>query len=409
MRFIADFHIHSKYSRATSKDMDLDNLSKFAKFKGIDLLGTGDFTHHLWVEELKSKLTPFSNGIYQYKDIKYILTTEVSNIYSKGGKVRKIHNMIFAPSFEVVDKLISKLEDYGNLIVDGRPILKLDSEKFFSLVKEVDENCEIVPCHIWTPWFSLFGSNSGFDLIEECFGKFADEILALETGLSSDPAMNFRWSRLDKYSLISNSDARSPSKIAREANVFQGEIDYFWIRDALKNKDKKKFLFTIEFFPQEGKYHFDGHRNCNLRLSPQETRKLKGKCPKCGRAITVGVMHRVEELSDRPEGVIPQDAISFKHLIPLGEIIAQAKNVGVKTVSVQNEYNKMLQRADSELDILMELNFEDLKKITGDKIASSIVKIREEDVEILPGYDGEYGEVKFISIPDQEDKQITLF
>jgi len=409
MRFIADFHIHSKYSRATSKEMNLDALSKFAKFKGIDLLGAGDFTHHLWLEELKEKLSPGGNGVYQYKDTKYILTAEVSNIYSKYGKLRKIHNMIFAPDFTAVDKLNRKLEDYGSLSADGRPTLSLDSEKLFHLVKEVDEHCNIVPCHIWTPWFSLFGANSGFDLIQECFGDFSSEILALETGLSSDPAMNWRLSSLDKYSLISNSDAHSPPKIGREANVFEGEIDYFWIEETLKNKQKDRFLYTIEFFPQEGKYHFDGHRNCKVRLSPKETRELKGKCPKCGRPLTIGVMHRVEELCDRPDNIVPQDFIPFKHLIPLDEIIAEVKHVGVQTLTVQNEYKKLIQRGNNEFNILINVPVEDLVRMTDEETAKSIIIIRQGDVKILPGYDGEYGEIQFLTKSKRRDKQITLF
>lgn len=772
MKFIADFHIHSKYSRATSKKMDLDHLSKFAKFKGIDLIGTGDLTHHLWLEELKSKLEPAGNGIFSYKDTYYILTAEVNNIYSKHGKVRKIHNLIFFPSFKAVDKIVNKLEDYGNLTADGRPTLSLDSQKLFGLVKGIDENCNIVPCHIWTPWFSLFGANSGFDLIEECYGKFSDEILGLETGLScydektevltesgwkkfaevkyadkictlnietneiefqtptkiytyrykgkmyklktkridilvtpnhkllyshcdfrkspefslkeaqflfnkskrfkkdgiwvgrspehfilpavkmkhgsrhysgfrkkeekrfslkswlkffgfwiaegwttegkngdynvcisndnrtllsemkqilesfgyqvyqtdntirvrdyqlfhylkqfgkcsdkflpleikslskeflkiffeyyikgdghiygrnakglsatttsirlrddlqeialkigmsayykihnkegtplsslcyngkkvykqrhdswviffirrnihtvlpstikkhnyieswvdyegsvfcvnvpnhvvyirrngipvwcgnSDPAMNWKWSKLDNYSLISNSDAHSPSKIGREANVFDGRIDYFWIQEVLKNKEEDKFLYTLEFFPQEGKYHYDGHRNCDIVFSPEETRKSNGSCPKCGRSLTVGVMHRVEELSDRPDEVIPQKSIPFKHLIPLNEVIAEVKNVGVKTKTVQQEYKKMIQLGENEFNILLNLSFKDLKQVGGEKIAKSIMNIRKEDVNISPGFDGEYGKIGFSAGAAKGEKQITLF
>ncbi|MCM8765260.1 MAG: endonuclease Q family protein [Candidatus Omnitrophica bacterium] len=277
MRIIADFHIHSKYSRATSKDMDLDHLVEYAVLKGINLLGTGDFTHFLWLEELREKLKPLSYGLYGYKGINFFLTTEVANIYFQNGRMRRIHNIIFAPDFETIDKINEDLSHYGSLSSDGRPMLGLSAENLVEIVLGINKDCLIVPGHIWTPWFSLFGSESGFDSIEECFGKYTRDIYALETGLSSDPAMNWRISSLDKFTLISNSDSHSPTRIGREANVFEAKLDYLEILDILKKKDKTRFLFTVEFFPQEGKYHYDGHRNCQVRFSPQETLKFKGR------------------------------------------------------------------------------------------------------------------------------------
>ncbi|MDP2831188.1 MAG: endonuclease Q family protein, partial [Candidatus Omnitrophota bacterium] len=279
MEFIADFHIHSKYSRATSRDMDVQHLAQWAKLKGITLMGTGDFTHHLWLEELKHTLEDCGNGLFKHADVYFMLTAEISSIYSKGGKGHRIHNLIFAPSFAVVDKINNALSRRGaNLSSDGRPIIGLPAAELARIVFDIDENCLIVPGHIWTPWFSLFGSMSGFDKIEDCFEEQTSKIFALETGLSSDPAMNWRLSALDRFTLISNSDAHSPQKIGREANVFNCELDYKTIREVLKTKDKKRFLYTIEFFPEEGKYHFDGHRLCGMRMSPQETKEHNGKC-----------------------------------------------------------------------------------------------------------------------------------
>ncbi|MFC1540750.1 endonuclease Q family protein, partial [Candidatus Margulisiibacteriota bacterium] len=299
MKFIADLHIHSKYSRATSKDMELEGLSRWAKLKGIDLLATGDFTHPVWFAELKKKLKPVEGGLFEYNGVRFILNVEISSIYSKNGKTRKIHNLVFAPSFEVVEKLNRELAKVGNLSADGRPILGLDAEKLAEIVYSVSNLCVIVPAHAWTPWFSIFGSYSGFDSIEECFGKYSKFIFAIETGLSSDPAMNWRLSKLDNISLISCSDAHSPAKLGREVCVFDTEMSYKSMFSAIRKKDKSKFLYTVEFFPEEGKYHYDGHRNCKVRWSPGETKKHNGLCPVCSRPVTVGVMNRVDKLADR--------------------------------------------------------------------------------------------------------------
>ncbi|MFC1808392.1 endonuclease Q family protein, partial [Candidatus Omnitrophota bacterium] len=339
MRFIADLHIHSKYSRATSKEMDLDHLADWAKLKGIDVIGTGDFTHPLWFKELRSKLKEDGNGLYEYKGVKFIPTAEVSHMYSKGGRGRRIHVLLFAPTLEAVEKIDAELGRRGNIISDGRPIFGFDVKDVVKICLDVSKDCMVVPAHAWTPWFSVFGSNSGFDSVEECFEEEAENIYALETGLSSDPAMNWRWSALDKYSLISNSDAHSPIKLGREANVFDTELSYNGIIQALKEKDKKKFLFTVEFFPEEGKYHYDGHRNCSIRLAPKQTKSYNGICPECKKPLTVGVMSRVDDLADRDEGVAPENAIGYKSLVPLVEIIAEAKQKkGIKTKAVTDEY-----------------------------------------------------------------------
>jgi uncharacterized protein (TIGR00375 family) len=412
MEFIADFHIHSKYSRATSKDMDIGHITQWAKLKGITLMGTGDFTHHLWLQELKSKLEDLGNGIFKHKDVHFILTTEISSIYSKHGRSYRIHNLIFSPSFKTVDKINEALSRCGNLSSDGRPILGLDAEELAKIIFTIDENCIIIPGHIWTPWFSLFGSMSGFDRIEDCFGKQTAKIFALETGLSSDPQMNWRLSALDRFSLISNSDSHSPAKIGREANVFNCELSYKEIKDALKTKDKNKFLYTIEFFPEEGKYHFDGHRLCATRLAPKETKENKGRCPKCGRPVTVGVMNRVEQLADRPEGFIPENAIPYRNLIPLEEIIAEVKGVKKGSIAAQNDYLGLVAQFGTEFNILLKLSDEELFKKMPQRLAEGILKVRQGKVNIKAGYDGEYGIISIFGEEEKEDKkeqQLSLF
>lgn len=412
MEFIADFHIHSRYSRATSRDMDVKHLAEWAKLKGITLMGTGDFTHHLWLEELKHNLEDLGNGLFKYQNIYFILTTEVSSIYSKKGRTYRIHNMIFAPSLKTVDKINDKLGRLGNLSSDGRPILGLDAAELARIVFDIDENCMIVPGHIWTPWFSVFGSMSGFDRIEDCFEEHTPKIFALETGLSSDPAMNWRLSGLDRFTLISNSDSHSPSKIGREANVFNCDLDYKTIREVLRTKDKKRFLYTIEFFPEEGKYHFDGHRLCGIRWSPKETKEHGGKCPKCGKSVTVGVMNRVEQLADRPEGFKPENAIPFKSLIPLDEIIADSKGVAKTAVSVEREYHSLLAKFGTEFEILLRASKEELLKGLPPKVAEGVIRVREGRVNIKAGFDGEYGIISIFGDDEKKDKneeQLSLF
>jgi len=412
MEFIADFHIHSKYSRATSKDMDVEHIAEWAKYKGMTLMGSGDFTHHLWLEELKHCLEDTGKGLFKYKDVYFILTAEISSIYSKGGRGYRIHNLIFAPSFKTVDKINDTLSRYGNIASDGRPILGLDAAELARIVFDIDENCMVIPGHIWTPWFSLFGSMSGFDRIEDCFEKQTPKIFALETGLSSDPAMNWRISSLDRFSLISNSDSHSPAKIGREANVFNCSLDYQEIRETLRTRDKKKFLYTIEFFPEEGKYHFDGHRTCKVRFSPRQTREHNNRCPQCGKAVTVGVMNRVEQLADRPEGFVPSTAIPFKNLIPLDEIIAEAKGVGKNSVAVEREYRSLISRYGTEFEILLKAPHDDLSKHLPKRVAEGIMRMRQGKVNIEAGYDGEYGIISLFGPEEQEhegEKQLSLF
>jgi uncharacterized protein (TIGR00375 family) len=410
MKFIADFHLHSKYSRATSKDMDLEHIVQWAKIKGIDLVGSGDFTHPFWFSELKKKLKPCAPGIFEYQGIKFILTTELSNIYTKNGKVRKVHSLIFAPSFEAVEYINRTLGRTANLTSDGRPILGFETKRLVELVMNASPSCALIPCHAWTPWFSVFGSNSGFDTLEECFDEYSKYIFAIETGLSSDPAMNWRISKLDNIALISCSDAHSPSKLGREACVFDCEVSYPEILQAVKNRDRSKFLFTIEFFPEEGKYHFDGHRNCNLVWSPLETKEHNGICPVCRRRVTVGVMNRVNALADRTAGFMPSSAIPYKNLVPLEEIVAQAIGVQPGAKSAASEYQKIIHLGGSELKILLDIPFEDLKNITSARIAEGIRLVREGKVKAQPGFDGQYGKIKVFDLEEEKNTvQIGLF
>jgi len=421
MKFIADFHIHSKYSRATSKNMDLENLDKWAKIKGIKVLGTGDFTHPEWLKSLKEELEPAEPGLYQLKskiqnpkskdETRFILTSEISCIYSKGGRVRKIHIVVFSPSFEICEKINTQLGWIGNLKSDGRPILGLDAKELVKIVLNISQDCFIVPAHMWTPWFSIFGSKSGFDSLEECFEDYTKYIFAGETGLSSDPAMNWRLSALDKITLISNSDAHSPPKLGREANLFDTELSYPAIIEAIKSKDPAKFLYTIEFFPQEGKYHYDGHRACNVRLSPQESKKYNNICPNCGKPLTLGVLNRIEELADRPTNFKPKGAIPFKSLIPLEEIIANALAQGTGTKRVDKEYQNLIKEFKKEFEVLLNTSEEDLKRATLAEIAQGIIRVRQGRVSLEPGFDGVYGKIKIFSQNEQKEilKQNTLF
>ena len=418
MEFIADFHIHSKHSRATSPQMGLEGLAKWAKIKGIKILGTGDFTHPEWFDNLKEKLEPAEEGLFKLKaagrgegETRFILTSEISCIYSKGGRTRKIHIIVFAPDLKTVEKINTHLGWIGNLKADGRPILGLDAKELAKVVLSISESCLIVPAHIWTPWFSLFGSKSGFDSIEECFEEYSKYIFAGETGLSSNPEMNWRLSALDRITLISNSDSHSVQKIGREANVFDAELSYPAIIEAIKKKDPQKFLYTIEFFPQEGKYHYDGHRLCGISLSPQESKKYNNLCPNCGKPLTIGVLNRIEKLADRPEGFSSPNVIPFKSLIPLEQIIADAINQGVGTIQGDREYKNLIEKFNSEFGVLLNASREDLEKFTLPEIALGIIRVREGKVFIEPGYDGVYGKIKIFSEGEQKklSKQGTLF
>ncbi len=415
MKFIADFHIHSKYSRATSKDMDLENLDKWARIKGIKVLGTGDFSHPEWLKSLKENLEPAEPGLFKLKKqdngTRFILTAEISCVYSKKNRVRKIHILVFTPSFEIVEKINTHLGWIGNLKADGRPILGLDAKELTKIILNVSEDCLVVPAHLMTPWFAVFGSKSGFNSIEECFDDYSKYIFAGETGLSADPEMLWRMPDGRKITLISNSDSHSPQKIGREANVFDTEINYPAIISAIKSKDPQKFLYTIEFFPEEGKYHFDGHRLCEICLSPQETKKYNGICPVCGKSLTVGVLNRVEELADREEGFIPERNIPFKSLVPLKEIIADVLNCSVGTKEVEKEYKNLIEKFGSEFNVLLEASSEDLKKNTLPEIGEGIIRVREGKIQIEPGYDGVYGKIRIFSKKEEKRqlRQKTLF
>jgi uncharacterized protein (TIGR00375 family) len=406
---IADLHIHSRYSRATSKEMMIPKIAEYAKLKGINMVATGDFTHPQWLKELKANLKESGKGIYEYESTKFILNVEVNNIYTKKGKLRRLHNLIFAPDFTTVEKINAYLTRYGKLASDGRPILSLDTYEMFKALLDISSDIFLIPAHIWTPWFALFGSNSGFDSIEECFGDLKDEFFAVETGLSSDPGMNWRLSVLDNYTLVSNSDAHSPSRLGREVNVFKEDLDYFQLREVLRNKDKEKFLYTIEFHPEEGKYHYDGHRKCDVRLSPKESRFNNNLCPVCSRSLTIGVLHRIESLSDRDEGFVPEDSIPYKKMIPLEEIIAEAKSCGRDTVGVKNEYRRLCNIFGSEFEILLNTPIHDLKSNTDERIAIAVDRVRRGDLIIKPGYDGEFGTVKIFEEEKPKESQLGLF
>lgn len=396
--------------------MEVEALARWAKKKGIMLLGTGDFTHPTYFAELQSKLEPVGNGLLKLRKgdpgICYILTTEVSNIYSQGGKVRRIHNLIFAPSFEAVEAIRSKLGNLGKLSSDGRPIFSFTAKELVKMILDISEDCLIIPAHAWTPWFSIFGANSGFDSIEECFGEMSPYIRAIETGLSSDPEMNWRLSALDAITLISNSDAHSPSRLGREANAFDCELDYKEVIETIRKKDGRKLLFTIEFFPEEGKYHYDGHRQCGVIFSPAQTRTNQYICPKCHKKLTVGVMHRVEELADRPEGFIPKNAIPSIHLIPLEEIIAEGMGYRVGTKAVETEYDRLVERGGSEFQILLDIPPDKLATFIPAKIMEGIIRMRQGKVSIIPGHDGVYGKIKLLPEKKEEEgtkEQLKLF
>ena len=411
-RFIADFHIHSRYSRACSKDLTVGELAKWAKIKGIGVLGTGDFTHPFWLQELQETLRDAGGGLFEHQGVRFMLTSEVNTLFYKGGKAHQIHHVLMAPSFEAVERINQELSPFGSLSLDGRPTFQMEAWRLVEIVLGVEPRCLVVPAHAWTPWFALFGSTSGFDAVEDCFEHQANNIFVLETGLSSDPAMNWRLSALDRYALISNSDAHSARRIGREANVFDCAQDYDAITGALKTKDRTKFLSTLEFFPEEGKYHFDGHRNCRVRWSPEETRRHGFRCSACGKKVTVGVMHRVEALADRPEGTVPGGAVPFQRSIPLEEILAEALDVGVGTQAVEREYQNLVYKCGTEFNVLFDAPEDELKKATSAKIVEGILRVRQGRLTVEPGYDGEYGTVRIFDEAGQaveQEQQMTLF
>lgn len=400
MKVIADLHIHSKYSRSCSQELTLPNIAKWCEYKGIGLVTTGDFTHPAWFKSIKEELVPAEQGFFRLKDnsseARFVLGGEISCIYTQGGKCRRIHVCLLLPSIEAAEKLIQQLSNRGcNLKSDGRPIIGLSVKELARLAFEADENIIVFPAHVWTPWFAVFGSKSGFDSLEECFEELAPKIFAVETGLSSDPDMNWRWSKLDKITLLSNSDAHSPANLGREANVFefdQDKFNYQELRRIIKEQDKEKFLMTLEFFPEEGKYHVDGHAVCGFSCGPEKSQQLDNKCPKCGKSLTLGVLNRVNVLADR-KNIDKSNFIPYKNLIPLQEIIADVLEVGKNSKKVQTEYFKLVKYAN-EFAALLDLPLAELNQATLPEIAETIMAMRQGQVEIVAGYDGIFGQVK---------------
>ena len=416
MRIIADFHLHSKYSRATSKNLNLSELAKWSRIKGVNLAATGDFTHPKYIEEIKSKLVSDGLGLFNLKsgnqDIKFILSTEVACIYKHKGATRRLHHLILAPDIQSVERINKKLTSLGcNITADGRPILGLTSKQLLEVVLEANSENVLVPAHVWTPWFAIFGSKSGYDTVEDCFEDLSKYIFALETGLSSDPEMNWALSQLDKYTLISNSDAHSGPNIGREANVFElKEISYSSIIKAIKNKNPKDFLYTIEFFPEEGMYHIDGHRSCKVSFMPEKTKKMKNICPVCKKPLTVGVLHRVDNLKDRKFGYQPPGAIPFKKITPLPNLISDYYGMGKQSKKVQTLFYNIISQASNEFEVLLDTPLKGLKKIMPAGLAAGIIKVREQKVNLEPGFDGVYGKVHVFSVEDRrQNLQKSLF
>ena len=414
MKLVADVHLHSHYSRATSRDLTLEHLWKWAQIKGVQVVATGDVAHPGWLAELREKLEPAEEGLFRLKPehtaavaeqvpaacrgtVRFLIGGEISNIYKKHDRTRKVHNIVFAPSFEATARLQQELEKIGNIRSDGRPILGLDSRDLLEIVLQIDPRCHLIPAHIWTPWFSILGSKSGFDSVRECFADLTPHLFAMETGLSSDPPMNWRVSWLDAYTLISSSDAHSPQKLAREATRFDTELSYDALFAALRGGERAGYRGTIEFFPEEGKYHLDGHRKCGVCWEPVTTRAHQGRCSACGKPVTVGVYHRMEELADRPHGARPAGAGPFVSLIPLPEALAELLGAGPNSKRVQREYHRLVQRLGPELTILQDLPPEELAAAGGAVLAEGIRRMRAGEVRAQSGYDGEYGVIRMFA------------
>ena len=423
MKLVADLHLHSHYSRATSRDLTCEHLWKWAQLKGVQVVATGDIAHPGWLAEVRDKLDPAEDGLFRLKPdlesavagevppscrgtVRFVIGGEISNIYKKHDRTRKVHNIVFSPSFETTARLQAELEKIGNIRSDGRPILGLDSRDLLEIVIETDGRCHLIPAHIWTPWFSILGSRSGFDSVEECFADLTPHIFAVETGLSSDPPMNWRVSWLDRYTLISSSDAHSPPKLAREATVFDTELSYDTLFGALAGGDAAGYRGTIEFFPEEGKYHLDGHRKCGICWTPATTRAHGGRCPACGKPVTVGVFHRMEELADRPSGARPQAAGPYASLIPLPEALSEMMGAGPGSKRVQAEYSRLLERLGPELTILQDLPLAEIAAAGDALLVEGIRRMRAGEVRTQSGYDGAYG---VISLFDGEADRASVF
>ncbi|MCX8110971.1 MAG: endonuclease Q family protein [Syntrophorhabdaceae bacterium] len=423
MSFIADLHIHSRFSRATSPDMTPEGIWRWAQLKGIAVIGTGDFTHPGWFKEIADKLEPSENGLLtlkkQYRnqdipsscraDVFFMVTGEVSCIYSKDGKTRKVHCILMVPDMQTAARINITLSKIGNLKSDGRPILGLDARELLNITLDASPEALFIPAHAWTPHFSVFGAASGFNSLSECFEDLTPYVFSIETGLSSDPPMNWRLSSLDNITLISNSDAHSPVKIGREANIFETEVSYRGITEAIKTK--KGFRNTIEFFPEEGKYHYDGHRNCGICLAPEQTKAYDYICPVCKKRITIGVMHRVQTLADRDNGSRPEGAPDYRSIIPLNEVIAEALKTGQNSKAVMSEYFKIISNLGPEFKILLETPLDDIGRVSHPLISEAIKRVRENKIHISPGYDGEYGRIKIFEEKDIKvnSRQMSLF
>ncbi len=425
MSFYADLHIHSRYSRATSRNLDFENIYHAARIKGIRVVGTGDFTHPAWVREMESKLEPAEPGLFVLKkqiaaaiddaippscrnQVRFMLQAEISNIYKKDGKVRKNHNIIYFPDLTSVKKFNARLDAIGNITSDGRPILGLDARDLLEIMLETSDQAFLVPAHIWTPWFSLFGSKSGFDRIDQCFEDLASHIFAVETGLSSDPAMNWRVADLDHVRLMSNSDAHSPGYLGRNACVFNTDLDYFAMRKSLENVDIKAYQGTLDMYPDQGKYHYDGHRKCGVSLDPDETARLDKICPECGKPLTLGVLYRVRELADRPQGFVPSDRQGYTSIIPLTDMLSEIFGVGPKTKKVARYYEKAVQLLGPELDILLDCSCEDIQAAGIPLLAEAVSRMRNKNIHVEPGFDGQFGKVHVFSAREKKQRKGEL-
>ncbi len=419
MKFIADLHIHSRFSRATAKSLNFENLYIAARIKGITVVGTGDFTHPGWIAEISEKLVPAEPGLFKLKDeleavcekqlpfaepapVRFILSCEISSIYKKSGATRKNHNLVFLPDIDTATRFNARLDRIGNIKSDGRPILGLDARNLLEILLETSDDGFLIPAHIWTPWFSMFGSKSGFDTIEECFEDLTPHIFAVETGLSSDPPMNWRVGNIDGITLVSNSDAHSPGNLGREANLLNTDLSYPAIQNTLKTGDPEQFLGTIEFFPEEGKYHNDGHRNCDVNITPDKSLTYGDLCPACGKPMTLGVLHRIEELATRKQGEKPEKTHPFFSAIPLAEIISEIVGVGPKSKKVAYHYDKAIEALGPELHILHDMPIEKIKEAPVPFLSEAIQRMREGSVNVTPGYDGEYGRVKVFNVEEKD-------
>lgn len=428
MRLIADLHVHSRFSRAVSKDMTLPNMHVWAGYKGIGLVGTGDFTHPTWFGEMREQLVQAEGGFLELKkslrlseaqtNPLFIPTTELSCIYSEGGKTRRIHIVVAAPSLQAVDKINKNLDKDFNLRSDGRPILGCTAHDLVARLLTIDPTLLIIPAHVWTPWFALFGSASGYDSADECFHELTKHIPAIETGLSSNPTMNWQWSHLDQFNIVSFGDAHSPRKFGREGTVFEVERPgYQELSAALwnnpvtgKGMGKNRIVETLEFFPEEGKYHLDGHAKCKKRMVPAQSKKNHGICPVCKKPLTIGVLNRVEKLADRAEGFVDPKRPPFRTLIPLEETIGEAMDVGPASKKVQAIYMTLVKKFGGEFNVLLETPVKDIAAVGGETVADAIQRVRNGKVHIDAGYDGIFGTIKIFSAADRKKhEQAAMF